>query len=385
MHNGRGAGSTPRAGDKSMELSRRELLSASALLLVRPTAALSGSSAAEPRTAGPIVLCWNENPYGPSPAARTAISGALPDACRYPDDDVERLIATLAQHEGVSSEHIAVGSGSGELLRALGLSIGREGGELIIADPTYAELPSYARQMGAQLKPVPVDAHLRHDLSAMRAAVSAHTRAVYLCNPNNPTSTALPAQAIAAFVDSLPAQVMTIIDEAYMDFVDDPDVHSAAALVASGKRVVILRTFSKIHGMAGVRCGYALAGPELAGQLAETCMALPNVFAMRAARASLADRVFLTDCRRRILASRTRLTAELSRLGCRYAQPQGNFVFFDTGAPVAQFAQFMRGHNILVGREFPGYPNWCRITIGTESEVEAFLQGLHAYRARSPA
>ena len=98
-----------------MELSRRELLSASALLLVRPTAALSGSSAkpGEPRAAGPIVLCWNENPYGPSPAARTAINEALPDACRYPDDDIERLIATLAQHEGLGSEHIAVGSGSG--------------------------------------------------------------------------------------------------------------------------------------------------------------------------------------------------------------------------------------------------------------------------------
>jgi histidinol-phosphate aminotransferase len=369
-----------------MELSRRELLSASALLLVRPTAALSESSAKpEARAPSPIVLCWNENPYGPSPAARAAISQAIPDACRYPDDDIERLIATLAQHEGVSSEQIAVGSGSGELLRALGLIIGRDDGELIVADPTYAELPSYARQMGAQLKPVHVDARLRHDLAAMRAAVSARTRAVYLCNPNNPTSTALPAQAIAAFVDSLPAQVTTIIDEAYMDFVDDPEVHSAAALVASGKRAVILRTFSKIHGMAGVRCGYALAGPQLAGQLAETCMALPNIFAMRAARASLADRVFLTDCRRRILASRTRLTAELIRLGCRYAQPQGNFVFFDTGAPVAQFAHFMRGHNILVGREFPGYPNWCRITIGTESEVDAFLQGLRAYRTRSPA
>jgi histidinol-phosphate aminotransferase len=239
--------------------------------------------------------------------------------------------------------------------------------------------------MGAELKPVRVDAHLRHDLAAMRAAVSARTRAIYLCNPNNPTSTTIPARDIATFVDSLPAQVTTIIDEAYMDFVDAPDVHSAAALVASGKRVVILRTFSKIHGMAGVRCGYALAGPQMAGQLAETCMALPNVFAMRGARASLADRVFLADCRRRILASRTRLTAELSRLGCRYAEPQGNFVFFDTGAPVAQFAQFMRGHNILVGREFPGYPNWCRITIGTESEVEAFLQGLRAYRAHSPA
>jgi histidinol-phosphate aminotransferase len=268
------------------------------------------------------------------------------------------------------------------LLHALGLRCARAGGELIAAQPTYAELPDYARLLGATVRYVPVDKGLRHDLSAMRAAVTAQTRAVYLCNPNNPTGTALGAGAIAAFVASLPEAVTTIIDEAYIDFADGPEVRSAASLVDSAKQVVVLRTFSKLHGMAGARVGYALSRPDLANELAGLCMTSPNVFAVRAARASLEDRAFLADCRRRILASRARMTAEMRRLGYRHADPQGNFIFFDTGASLAHFTEFMRAHNVLVGRAFPPYDSWCRITIGTEPEVEAFLHGLRAYAGR---
>src|SRR5262249_28855608 len=140
--------------------------------------------------------------------------------------------------EGVTADHIVTGTGSGELLRALGLLYGRDGGEIIAARPTYDELPHYAQRWGAALKSVPVDSQLRHDLPAMHAALSARTRAVYLCNPNNPTGTILPAAQIREFVYSLPPAVLTIVDEAYMDF---------AAEGAHGS-VVVLRTFSKIHG-----------------------------------------------------------------------------------------------------------------------------------------
>jgi histidinol-phosphate aminotransferase len=369
------------------ELSRRELLAGSALLLAR--GALAGDGAASSTPAGstaavgagtkPIVLCWNENPYGPSPAARAAISAAIPEGCRYPDDDMEALVAALAKHENVATDHIVLGTGSGELLHAVGMQCARAQGELITAEPTYGELPDYARALGATVTPVPVDHALGHDLHAMRAAVSSRTRAVYICNPNNPTGTALSAAAITHFVESLPPTVTTVVDEAYMDFTDAPGVRSVADLVQQGKRVVVLRTFSKIHGMAGVRCGYAIATPQLVQPLADLCMTSPNIFAMRAARASLTDRAFLSDCRRRILASRARITRELSRLGYRYADPQGNFVFFDTGAPLEQFTSFMRERGILVGRRFDPYARWCRITIGTEPEVSAFLTALAAW------
>jgi histidinol-phosphate aminotransferase len=366
-----------------MDLSRRELLTASAVLWASPKAALS--AAAQSTGSQPIVLCWNENPYGPSPAARAVISGTIPGSCRYPDEEITQLVELLAKIEGVSTDHIVVGSGSGELLCALGLLHGRNGGEIIAAAPTYLELTTYAKNAGAELKFVPVDKQLNHDLSAMRAAVSSGTRAVYVCNPNNPTGTAISAASIRSFVGSLPDSVTTIVDEAYLDFADSGDVHSVTDLVKSGKRVVVLRTFSKIHGMAGVRCGYAITRPDMAAQIAAARMSSPNIFAMRAARASLGDKTFLADTRRRIVASRTRITAELAGLGLAYARPQTNFVFFDTGAPLAQFDKFMKSRNILVGRLFPPYDNWCRITIGTEPEVEAFIQGLRAYGGKRAA
>jgi histidinol-phosphate aminotransferase len=370
-----------------MDLSRRELLTASAALLASPGVALSAGTrravpvpVADLQGGKPLVLCWNENPYGPAPAARAAISAAVADSCRYPDDEAPQLVELLARKEGLSEEHIVPGTGSGELLRGLGMIHGRNAGEIIAAAPTYEELTDYAQQAGAMLKFVPVDKQLNHDLAAMRAAVSERTRAVYVCNPNNPTGTAISAESIRSFVRSLPDSVTTIVDEAYLDFADKGDVQTVTDLVAAGKRVVVLRTFSKLHGMAGVRCGYAIARPDLAAELARVRMSTPNIFAVRAARASLGDQAYLTDTRQRILASRTRITDELTRLKLSYAHPQTNFVFFDTGAPLQQFAAFMKQRNILVGRLFPPYANWCRITIGIEAEVDAFLRGLRAYK-----
>lgn len=373
-----------------MDLSRRGLLTGSAALLASPKLAFP-APAANPSTGEgasgrkPIVLCWNENPYGPSPAARAVISGAIPVACRYPEEESNQLVAALARKEGVGEDHIVVGTGSGELLCALGLIHGRNGGQIIAAEPTYLELTTYAKNAGAELKFVPVDKQLNHDLSAMRDAVSERTRAIYVCNPNNPTGTAISADSIRSFVQSLPEHVTTIVDEAYMDFVDTPGVGSVSDLVGKERRVVVLRTFSKIHGMAGVRCGYAIARPEVAAELAAARMASPNIFAMRAARASLGDAAFLADTRHRIVSSRARITRELEQLGLRYGKPQTNFVFFDTGGPLARFQQFMKARDILVGRLFPPYDNWCRITIGTEPEVEEFVRVLRAYRKAGAA
>jgi len=141
---------------------------------------------------------------------------------------------------------------------------------------------------------------------------------------------------------------------------------------------VVLRTFSKIHGMAGIRMGYAISRPDIIKELGAATMTTPNVFAVRAARASLGDQAFLTQTRRRILASRRKITSALTSLGLRYAVPQGNFVFFDAAMPLARFTELMKARNILVGRLFPPYDTWCRITIGTEPETDAFLDALHS-------
>jgi histidinol-phosphate aminotransferase len=374
-----------------MTISRRTLLSASALLLARPRGVLAETAPASvihPATDArpePLVLCWNENPYGPSPAARAVLSGAVNNACRYPEAEIATLMDALAKKEGVSAEHIVTGSGSGELLCALGGMIARQGGEIISAEPTYLEMTGYAQKAGATVKTVPVDAALKHDLKAMRAAVSERTRAVYVCNPNNPTGTAVPRTQIVELAMSLPPEVTLIVDEAYMDFTDDPAVGSVSELVGSGRRIVILRTFSKIHGMAGVRCGYAVTRPDIAAEITDARQASPSIFAMRAALASLGDQAFLTDTRRRIIASRQRILRELKSLNMAYAEPQGNFVFFDTGMLLQDFSARMLAKNIRVGRRFPPYENWCRITIGREPEVDAFITALRAVRAEHAA
>lgn len=361
-----------------MDLNRRHLLTASALLLARPSMGLPQAAAAPAGSSRtkPIILCWNENPYGPSPQARAALADTIGVSCRYPDDEIGELLALLGREHRVPADHLVLGTGSGELLRALGALAARDGGEIVAAAPTYTELSDYGHHAGASLKLVPVDAELRHDLEAMRAAVSDRTRLVYLCNPNNPTGTAVPGEAIEAFVNAMPEHVTVAIDEAYMDFVDAPHVRTAIPLIDKGKRVVVLKTFSKLHGMAGIRVGYAMARPDLIADLNGMVMTSPNIFAMRAARASLTDHTFLTLCSQQIRASRARITTELARLGRRFSVPQGNFVFFDTGMPLKEFSDIMKARNILVGRPFPPYDTWCRVTIGTEPEVAAFLHAI---------
>src|SRR5258707_9244684 len=244
-----------------MELSRRDLLTASAIMLMRPmssiSAPLGARLAAAPLAGGtePILLCWNENPYGPSPAARAAIAQSIADGCRYPDDENPKLVNLLAEKEGLGPDHIVTGTGSGELLRALGMLAARQHGEIVAAEPTYTELTEYAQHTGATLKLVPVDKQLRHDLSAMHAAVSTKTRLVYICNPNNPTGTMGDSATIASFVPALQDHVPTAVDEAYMEFVEGTP--SSVSLVTGPKRVVVLRTLSKLHGMAGSLHGVA--------------------------------------------------------------------------------------------------------------------------------
>ncbi|MBS0611905.1 MAG: aminotransferase class I/II-fold pyridoxal phosphate-dependent enzyme [Proteobacteria bacterium] len=373
-----------------MNLSRRALLSASALLLARPRTVAAQVSPAAPDIAivpatdarpEPLILCWNENPYGPSPAARAVLSATAPLACRYPQSEIGLLLEALSKKEGVSVDHLALGAGSGEILSCLGALVARKGGSLIAAEPTFMELPEYARRAGVTISWVPVNAQKRHDLKAMRAAVGPTTRAVYVCNPNNPTGTAEPRAILREFILSLPPDVTCIVDEAYLDFADDPAVGSVADLVGNSRRLVVLRTFSKLHGMAGVRCGYAITRPDIVNDIAGVRMSTPNIFAMRAARASLGDLEFLADTRRRILASRRRICGELDALGLAYAKSQGNFVFFDTHMPIVEFEQIMLARNIRVGRPFPPFDTWCRITVGRESEVDAFLAALRAVHA----
>jgi histidinol-phosphate aminotransferase len=250
------------------------------------------------------------------------------------------------------------------------------GSELVAARPTYEELPEFAERLGLTLRWVAPDAAHRHDLPAMRAAIGERTSVVYVCNPNNPTGAAVTRDALATFIRSVPAAIHVVVDEAYIDFVDAAGVASVAPLVQQVPNLIVLRTFSKIHGLAGLRVGYAISSAALAKPLADLSLVWPNTTGIDAALASYNDHEFLQTTRAAILADRARVQAAIDRLGLPRAESQGNFVFFDTGRPVQEFRERMLAQGLKVGRNFNGYDNWSRTTIGRRNEVDRFLAAL---------
>jgi histidinol-phosphate aminotransferase len=371
--------SNPTAHCPPPRMTRRNALLGAAALL-SPLIPAIGLAHARPLAPlpGTILLNGNENPYGPSPAARRAIIASAGAAPRYADSSIAMLVAQIAAHEGIPLAQVAVGSGSGELLRmaALLASTTRPGSELVACRPTYEELPEFAGRIGLKVQWVAPDAVLRHDLAAMRAAVTERTSLVYVCNPNNPTGTAVTRDALEAFVSSVPATTTVIVDEAYIDFAGGEGVGSVAAHAQKVPNLIVLRTFSKIHGLAGLRIGYSISSAAVAKRLADLALVWPNTTGIDAALASLNDLEFLKTTRDAILADRARVHTSLDGLGLQHTAAQGNFVFFDTGMPVQRFSDRMLARGIKVGRPFDGYDTWSRTTIGKRDEVDLFLAAL---------
>ncbi len=379
--------------DALPRLSRRTALLGAAALLAplaprfssaAPAAAASVAPAAQPAT-GPIHLDFNENPYGPSPAARRAILASAGVACRYADDAARELTTALADFQHLDPAQIVVGSGSAEILNmaAMLAAEGGPGGEVVAAQPTFEQLPEFAARVGVATRWVPLDAAHAHDLAAMRGAVTPQTRLVYICNPNNPTATAVRRDALEAFVRSVPASTLVVVDEAYIDLVDADGVGTVAPLTKDCPNLMVLRTFSKIHGLAGLRVGYSMSQPALAERLRRIQLTYPNIAGLRAAIASLGDHDFVTQTRRALLTDRARIEAALDRLGCAHPRSQGNFVFFDAGMPVQSFRQGMLDRGVRVARPFVRYDQWARVTIGTHTEVDRFLEVLPVVLGRT--
>lgn len=367
------------AADPVPLLTRRSALLGAALLL-SPLVPVIAS--ARPRPAPPppgtILLNGNENPYGPSPAAKQAIVASADGASRYAYGSIDQLAAQVAAREGVPVAQVMIGSGSGELLRmaALLAATTAPGSELIASRPTYEELPEFAGRLGLQVRWVAADAAHRHDLTAMRAAITERTSLVYVCNPNNPTGTAVTREALAAFVRSVPATATIIVDEAYIDFVEGAAFGSVAELVHKVPNLIVLRTFSKIHGLAGLRVGHSIASADIARRFADLALVWPSSTGVAAALASYNDQPFLQTTRAAILADRARVHAAIDKLGRPRTEAQGNFVFFDTGMPAQLFRDRMLAQGIKVGRPFEGYDTWSRVTIGRREEVDRFLAAL---------
>ena len=332
------------------------------------------------------LLASNESPYPPFPAVVDAVGAALSGLNRYPDPSSSALRKALSDRYGVPIHRIAVGNGSCDILLAAGEALLEPEAELVYAWPSFSVYPHLAAASGARAITVPLDAEHRHDLDAMRKEITAATRLVLVCNPNNPTSTALPLEAIAEFLRAVPRHVAVILDEAYCEFnlLQDPD--ESIGLLARHPNLVLLRTFSKVYGLCGLRVGFALCGSEefrtAVDQVRQPFFC--NALAQTAALEALKHQDEVARRAERNLAERMELEAGLRRLGLELAESQANFVWVvlpdavDEPAAVAALAQ--RGVLVRSGSAL-GREGALRVTVGTESENARFVAELGALLA----
>ena len=308
---------------------------------------------------GLIRLSSNENAFGPSAKAVDAMQSELFNLARYTDATVDVLINKIAAQEGVSEDQIIVTNGSSPILFGYADWITKNGNKLVTSMATYEGVPRGAEFMGADVTYVPLDANMCFDLDAIEAAVTDDTTAVYVCNPNNPTGTMVDPAKLNAFAKRVSKKAQVFIDEAYIEMSDGYPANVQSKLVAEGHNVVICRTFSKIHAMAGQRLGYAIMPAEQAKQMGRMLrMGGVNYLALVAGMASMEDTANLTTMRGRIKTERAKLTAAAEALGRPYAKdPQGNFVYMDTGMPHAEFAEKMKVYNLLHGSLHPKISN----------------------------
>jgi histidinol-phosphate aminotransferase len=333
---------------------------------------------------GPVaMLASNESPYPPVPAVQEAVAKALGGLNRYPDPTNSALRRKLSDRHGVPANRIAIGNGSCDVLLAAGEALLEPGAELVYAWPSFSVYPHLAAASGARALEVSLDDEHRHDLEAMRREITVATRLVIVCNPNNPTSTALPLDEIAAFIADVPRHICVILDEAYAEFnmLQDPD--ESLDLLKKHPNLVLLRTFSKIYGLCGLRVGYGLAGSE------EFRTAVDQVrqpfFCNAAAQAAAVEALNHQDevARRveRNLAERVGLEEGLRELGIEPADSQANFVWFDLGEgreePEIVRGLAERGVLVRAGAAL-GREGALRVTVGTGAENEKFLEAMRA-------
>jgi histidinol-phosphate aminotransferase len=317
---------------------------------------------------GAVMIDANENPLGPCEAARAAIVHLVPSGGRYEVPLTEKLVNTIAAKEGLQPENIAVYAGSSEPLHYAVLAFTSKERGFVHADPGY-EAGAYAAKVNeARITAVPLTKAYAHDVRAM---VSADPRAgvIYICNPNNPTGTVTSREDVEYALKNKPSGSILLIDEAYIHF---SDLEPTLDLVRDGHEVIVLRTFSKIYGMAGVRCGYAAGRPDLLAKLAPHGQNAMPIFAVAAATSSLEDPKVVPE--RKAFTGRLRNdTLEwLTKQGYTVTTSQSNCFMVDTGKPSRDVILAMAKQEVYIGRPWPSWNTWVRVTVGTPDEMAIF-------------
>jgi len=346
-----------------------------AAAIVRPRITIAKESATVPAPAktGLVRLSANENPYGPSAQAHDAMKNAHGVCNRYPDEANDVLIDKIAKINNINRDQIVLGDGSSEILKLCAETFtGPTRGKLVVADPTFEAILEYSKACGADVVKVPLTSSYAHDLAKIGA--SAQKGLIYICNPNNPTASITPKNDLRDFIAKTSPDTMILVDEAYFHYADSPDYESVIPLVKDHPNLIVARTFSKIYGMAGLRCGYCVAQPETIKRMHGFQMwDSVNIMALAAASASLDDEAQVTNGRKMNSEAKNWTLTELGKLGYKSIPSQANFIMFDCKKPVVPLIQAMKDKNVAVGRLFPAYPNHMRLTIGKREEMQNFL------------
>jgi histidinol-phosphate aminotransferase len=327
---------------------------------------------------GSVKLASNEVSEGPLPTAVAAINEAAGQVHRYPDMGVSALTDALAEHYDVAPERIAVGCGSVALCEQLVQATCTASDEVVFPWRSFEAYPIITQVVGAQQVRVPLTEVHALDLEAMLAAITPATRLMFVCTPNNPTGTLLRAAELTAFLDRVPSDVLVVLDEAYFEFVDDPEAPDGAEIAKARENVVSMRTFSKAYGLAGLRVGYAIAPPKVAEALRKVTIPFSvNALAQTAAIASLHSPEELHRRCADVISERARVRAKLIELGYEVPETQSNFVWLPMGSRTPEFNEHCLANKVVV-RAFG--EEGARVTIGTPEENDRFLTAAESFR-----
>jgi histidinol-phosphate aminotransferase len=318
----------------------------------------------------------NENPYGPAPKVVQAISDAISSGNRYGHTDAATLISMIAEKEGVSPDHIMLGPGSSDLLEKTAFVRFKDGGNIVSADPAYMSLISTAQSLGATWKPVLLTDDYAHDLDAMAKAVDVDTKLVYICNPNNPTGSITDPVKLKAFCSKVSDKTPVFVDEAYLEFLEKPEDHTMVGLVAEGKDVIVARTFSKIHGMAGLRIGYIVAQPERIQDISNKVRSTMGlcITSVKGAIASMKEQQFLLKCKSMNTECRAFVSSEIAALGYKIIPSHTSFLIFPIAMEGQPFLKAMYDSGVGIRVYNIDNKPWCRVSMGTMEEMALFVE-----------
>lgn len=364
-----------------MLLSRRRFVHmaggiASALTTLPLTAEALRTLEAAPATTldPPIRLDSNENPYGPSPKVLESMRNSLSMANRYPFHEYPGLVERIAALHNVKPECVLVGCGSSEILRVAAVALLAPGKKFVQPSPTFETAERYARLAGAEVVSVPLDSRFAHDLDSMLTDIDAATSLVYICNPNNPTGSLTPRDALEKFFAKLSPTTTVLIDEAYHHYaLQTPGYSSFLDHPIADDRIIVGRTFSKVYGLAGMRLGYAIAPSKLIAQLRPHITPISvNAVVIRCAHVALDDTERVQECVKKNDSARQEFFAQAAARGLKPINSCANFVMVDVHRPTQQVVEFFRNNNVWIGRDFPPLETSIRVTLGKSEEMKEF-------------